>query len=81
MANLDNSDQVLIGSESMLTKQETRKRLGNISISTLDRMMAAGMINYVRVGLRGVRFRQEDIEEYKLRNSALPQSKKKRMAA
>lgn len=52
----------------LLSKQQTAERLG-ISLSTLDRLMNANKINFVRVSLRRICFRTEDITEYELRNS------------
>lgn len=53
----------------MLSKTETAEIL-NISISGLDRLMKAGEINYIRVGLRRIGFQRSDIQEYQARNSA-----------
>ena len=52
----------------LLSKQQVAEKLG-ISISTLDRLMNANKINFVRVSLRRIGFRPEDISEYELRNS------------
>lgn len=52
----------------LLSKQQTAEKLG-ISLSTLDRLMNANKINFVRVSLRRIGFRPKDIEEYESRNS------------
>lgn len=57
MTNLAAYNQI---SNGLLSKQQAAQMLG-ISISTLDRHMAAGRISFVRVGLRRVGFRKESI--------------------
>jgi excisionase family DNA binding protein len=47
----------------LLSKQQTAKMLG-ISISTLDRLMAAEKIEFYKLGLRRVAFDQRHIQNY-----------------
>jgi excisionase family DNA binding protein len=55
----------------LLSKQQAAKML-DVSVSTLDRMMNAKTINFVRIGLRRIGFRREDIHDYILRNLDSP---------
>lgn len=51
------------GFERLLSKHEASDLLG-ISLSSLDRLMRANKISYVRVGVRRIGFRKQDIDEY-----------------
>ena len=62
-------------STRLLSKQQAAEMLG-VSISTLDRMMNAKSINFVRIGLRRIGFRNEDIDEYISRNLELSDSQR-----
>lgn len=59
----------------LLSKQQAAEILG-VSVSTLDRMMNAKSINFVRIGLRRIGFRREDIDEYISTNLELPDSQR-----
>jgi len=48
---------------SLLTKQELARELGDVSISTVDRMRKEGLIRSRKV-LGQVRFTIEDVAEY-----------------
>lgn len=62
-------------STRLLSKQQAAEILG-VSVSTLDRMMNAKSINFVRIGLRRIGFRREDIDEYISTNLELPDSQR-----
>lgn len=51
------------GLERLLSKNEASNLLG-ISLSSLDRLMRASKISYVRVGMRRIGFRRQDIDEF-----------------
>jgi len=49
--------------ESLLTKKQVASRL-QISVRTVESLMARGLLAYVRISYRIVRFRPTAIEEY-----------------
>lgn len=71
--NMTNLETFNPFSTRLLSKQQAAEILG-VSISTLDRIMSAKSINFVRIGLRRIGFRREDIDEYISRNLDLPES-------
>ncbi len=68
------------GFDRLLSKHETSELLG-ISLSSLDRLMRANKISYVRVGLRRIGFRKQDLDEYMSINSSSLQSERKQSNA
>lgn len=53
---------------SLYSKPQAAEFIG-VSISTLDRLMAAGKIEFYRVSLRRIAFSREQLENYLSRNA------------
>lgn len=56
-------DAATTSTAPLLTKRQVAVRM-SIHLGTVDRLIARGELPFVRIGIRGVRFRPEVIEAY-----------------